>query len=55
MNQMLLVSAHLQTFIRQERGTILGEDWGPWDCEGEDVAIKSVSYFQHYSVPSPTT
>lgn len=55
MNQMLLVSAQLQTFIWQERGAILGEGWGPWDGEGEDVAIKLVSCFQHYSVPSPAT
>lgn len=52
---MLLVSAQLQTFVWQERGTILGEGWEQWDREGECMAIKLVSCFQHYSAPSPAT
>jgi hypothetical protein len=53
MNQMLLVSTHLQTFIWKERKASLGEGWRPWDGEGEDVAIKLVSCFHHYSMPTP--
>jgi hypothetical protein len=46
---------YAQTFIWQERGAILGEGWEPWDREGECTAIKLLSCFQHYSVPSPAT